>query len=125
MLVHHSSQALKRTVYRWQSNPRKEHLSNYCSMAAKPLPNSEKEISYFITRLPVGNTLQTVEIHEVDMCGWKLFECFLQQSDTIIYIGWDEDASVPEWIDMEDSVAQEQIDSLVHTISQQKKGKAA
>ena len=87
------------------------------------LSNTEKELSVFITRLRFGNLMQTVEIHEVDMCGWRLFECFL--ANTVIYISWDEDAAEPEWIDMEEGFEQEYAEMLVRAINEQQRGKAA
>jgi hypothetical protein len=87
------------------------------------LSNTEKEINVFITRLPFGNILQTVEIHEVDMCGWRLFECFW--ANTVAYVSWDEDAAEPEWIDMEDDVEQEYASILMQAIGEQQRSKAA
>ena len=83
--------------------------------------NREKELNFFISRLHVNNISQTVEIHEVDMSGWVLFECYLHPAETVVYIGWDEDAHAPEWIDMEEEVLPEYIPLLTNAILQFKK----
>ena len=46
-------------------------------MPVTSLSASEKELNFFITRLQTGGIQQTAEIHEIDMGGWILFECFL------------------------------------------------
>jgi hypothetical protein len=87
--------------------------------------NTEKEVNFFISRLHINNISQTAEIHEVDMSGWVLFECYLHPAETVVYIGWDEEAHVPEWIDMEDDVLPEYIPQLTNAILQFKKGAKA
>lgn len=76
-------------------------------MPVRSISNKEKETNFFITRIEAGGIVQTAEIHEVDMCGWIMFECFLHPAQTVVYIGWDEDAHEPEWIDMEDGLLPE------------------
>lgn len=76
-------------------------------MPVHSISNKEKETNFFITRLEAGGIVQIAEVHEVDMCGWVMFECFLQPAQTVVYIGWDEDAHQPEWIDMEDGLLPE------------------
>ena len=76
-------------------------------MPVRSISASEKELNFFITRLRAGEVQQTAEIHEIDMGGWRLFECFLHPAQTVVYIGWDEDAHQPEWIDMEDGLLPE------------------
>ena len=87
-------------------------------MLVPAISNSEKEINFFITRLEAGGIVQTAEVHEIDMCGWLMFECFLHPAQTVVYIGWDEDAHQPEWIDMEDGVLPEYAHLLVEAIQQ-------
>ena len=93
-------------------------------MLVHPISNKEKETNFFITRLEAGGIVQTAEIHEVDMCGWVMFECFLQPAQTVVYIGWDEDAHQPEWIDMEDGLLPE-YGTLLNQAIQKFKSKTA
>ena len=76
-------------------------------MSLLSISNTENELHFFITRLQINGILQTAEIHEVDMSGWTLFECFLHPAQTVVYISWDEETSTPEWIEMEDDVTAE------------------
>ena len=95
-------------------------------MPVTSLSASEKELNFFITRLQTGGIQQTAEIHEIDMGGWILFECFLHPAQTVVYVGWDEDAHEPEWIDMEEGALPEYATQLSHVIQQFKsKTKAA
>jgi hypothetical protein len=93
-------------------------------MSVQSLSNSERNISFFITRFSVGDVIQTAKIQEVDMCGWTLFECYLAPAQTIVYIGWDEETHKPEWIDMEEEVTQDFIPALTQAIQQFKRGSA-
>ena len=90
-------------------------------MSVRSISSSEKEINFFITRLQTGDVQQTAEIHEIDMGGWVLFECFLYPAQTVVYVGWDEDAHEPEWIDMEEDALPEYGTVLSHVIRQFKK----
>lgn len=95
-------------------------------MAVHSLSNSEKELNFFISRINANGISQTVEVHEIDMSGWRLFECFLHPAQTVVYIGWDEDTDTPEWIDMEDDATAEYASLLTDAILQfKKRGKAA
>lgn len=95
-------------------------------MFVHPVSNTEKEINFFITRLEASGIVQTAEVHEIDMCGWLMFECFLHPAQTVVYVGWDEDAHQPEWIDMEDGVLPQYAALLTNAIQQFKnKTKAA
>lgn len=90
-------------------------------MSVQPVSNTERELSFFIAPLFVDDIKQTAEIHEIDMCGWRLFECFLYPAQTVVYIGWDEEAHAPEWIDMEEDMAPDFATLLTNAIVQYKK----
>jgi hypothetical protein len=94
-------------------------------MSVQSLSNSEKNLRFFITRFVVGDVIQKARIQEVYMCGWMLFECFLAPAQTVIYIGWDEEAQTPEWIDMEEGVMEAYIPLLTDAIFNFKSAKAA
>ena len=100
-------------------------LSKCNFMLVHPVSNKEKEINFFITRLEAGGILQTAEVHEIDMCGWVMFECFLHPAQTVVYIGWDEDTHQTEWIDMEEDVTPEYAQLLGEAIQQFKSKTAA
>ncbi len=94
---------------------------NFHFMPVHSINNTEKELNLFITRLEAGGVVQTVEIHEIDMSGWVLFECFMHPAQTVVYIGWDEEAQAPEWIDMEEGMMPEYATLLTGAIQQFKR----
>jgi len=50
---------------------------------------------------------EVVEIHEIDMEGWTLFECFVLPVYDVHYFSWNEETARPEWINMDDGFTED------------------
>ncbi len=61
----------------------------------------EQERSRFTVVYLKDNKAEIVEIHEIEMNGWMLYKCFVLPFKRVYYFGWEHNAELPEWIDME------------------------
>ena len=59
-----------------------------------------------------GNATELVEIHQVDMDGWMLYECYLLPSYELHCFSWDEEAEELQWLNMENEPLTEEIATL-------------
>lgn len=76
----------------------------------------EKEISRYYINYRLGQTNATAEVHEINMGGWTLYECFLLPHYTLIQIGTER--NVLHCLDVEDGL-QEHASSIMTMIANQ------
>ena len=60
----------------------------------------EKEIQTFTLNYSFKNDNKEVEVHEIDMDGWILFECFMQPCNSLIQIVFDLDTQTFQCLDI-------------------------
>ena len=74
----------------------------------KNTKRTEEENNCFILAFFNGTKTSIAEIHQIDMDGWQLYECFLQ-GEKVHYFGWDDNAQHLEWI----NIAEEESDEII------------
>ena len=70
-------------------------------MPAETIINSESETNSFTFAYIEKEGLKAVEVSEIDMSGWTLFECYLPQDNEIIYFEWNDETQSVTLMDME------------------------
>ncbi|OLY91076.1 hypothetical protein SAMN05444008_11870 [Cnuella takakiae] len=76
--------------------PELQHASSPSYTPAEPAPYAR-----FVLFFPFQEQNLCAEVAAIAMDNWVLYECFLQPSNMMYYISWDNGAPAPEWVEME------------------------
>ncbi len=67
------------------------------------LSDAQEATTYYITLFEEQPMPELAEVTETPMDGWTLYACFLYSTATTLFLAWDSSATVPEYIDINES----------------------
>lgn len=76
---------------------------NACAMPTTAPQDGEQKTGFYKLFIAIDGTRQVVDVHEIAMDGWRLFECYLYGADVLVFLSQEDGEATISCIDMGDA----------------------
>jgi hypothetical protein len=86
------------------------------------LSNAKEANTYYITLFEERPMPELAEVTETPMEGWTLYTCFLYSTATTLFLGWDTNATTPEYIEVNEAEYYDYMPSISQALTKRRQG---